>query len=77
MVFNPFKMAVQYKFSQFEQANGPRLQKGRKIPGIKLSQFPFLILRPIFRNWAMLFDETLIELFDTDIGFKRIFCLTV
>ena len=25
----------------------------------------------------MLFNETLIELFDTDIGFKRIFCLTV
>ena len=25
----------------------------------------------------MLFDETLIKLFDTDIGFKRIFCFTV
>ena len=30
-----------------------------------------------FRNRAMLLDETLIKLFDTDIGFKNIFCLTV
>ena len=29
-----------------------------------------------FRNRAMRFDETLIKLFDTDIGFKKIFCLT-
>ena len=34
-----------------------------------------LILRAKFRNRAMLFDETLIELSNTDIHFKRIFCL--
>ena len=39
--------------------------------------FCFLILRVKFKNQAMLFDETLVELFDTDIGFKRIFGLTV
>ena len=27
------------------------------------------------RNWAMLFNETLIKLFDADIGFKRIILL--
>ena len=38
--------------------------------------FLFLILRAKFRNRAMLFDETRIKLFDTDIGFTRILCLT-
>ena len=36
-----------------------------------------LILRAQFRNQATLFNETLIELVDTDIGFKGIFYLTV
>ena len=36
-----------------------------------------LILRAKFRNRAMLLDETLIELSNTDIGFKGIFCMTV
>ena len=35
--------------------------------------FCVLILRAKFRNRAILFDETLIKLFDTDIGFERIF----
>ena len=34
-------------------------------------------VRAIFRNRAMLLDETLIELSDTDIGLNRIFCLTI
>ena len=38
--------------------------------------FCLLILKAKFRNWTMLFDGTLIELFDIDIGFKRIFYLT-
>ena len=28
--------------------------------------FPFPVLRAKFRNWAMLFNETLIKLLDTD-----------
>ena len=36
-----------------------------------------LILKTKFINRAMLFDETLIKLFDTDISFNRIFCLIV
>ena len=41
------------------------------------STFYFLILKAKLRIRAMLFDETLIELSDTDIGFNRICCLTV
>ena len=37
--------------------------------------FYFLILRAKFKNQAMLFIKTFIELSDTDIGFKTIFCL--
>ena len=36
-----------------------------------------LFLRAIFRNQERIFDETLIELLDTDVILKRIFCLTV
>ena len=39
--------------------------------------FGFLIFKAKFRNQAMLVNETLIELFDTEVGFKRSFCLTV
>ena len=34
--------------------------------------FCFLFLRAKFRNWAMLYDETLFELFNTDIVCKKI-----
>ena len=37
--------------------------------------FPNFVIKN--RNQAMLFDKTLIEHFNTDIGFKRKFCLTV
>ena len=53
----------------------PPIDRLHRIYQLDLT-FWFIILRTKFRNRTMLFDETLIKLLDTDIGYKRTFCLT-
>ena len=64
------------RFSCYEAQSRPPINILHRIYQLDLT-FCFLILKVKFRNRAMLFDEAHIKLFNTDIGFKRIFCLTV
>ena len=62
---------INFVLSLYELEKKPRDQLFHRIK-LYVSNF-----REKNRNRLMLFDETLIELFDTDMGFKRINSLTV